>query len=77
MLIYKDENDNQILRFDTEEFENRNIRIFSTEKKTEYLSKVYDENDQLIDEFKHQNLRDRVYYYMGYIIKNNKKKVNA
>lgn len=68
MLEFKDENGNQVLRFDTEEVEDKSVSLFSTEKKTQFYSKVYDEKDQLIDEFQHQNLRDRVYYYKGYII---------
>lgn len=73
MLIFRDEKDNQILKFDTEEVEDKSIRIFSTEKNPEYYTKVYDENDQLIDEFHHSNLRDRVYYFKGYTIKNKNK----
>ena len=65
MLIFRDEKDNQILKFYTEEVEDKSIRIFSTEKNPEYYTKVYDENDQLIDEFHNSNLRDRVYYFKG------------
>jgi hypothetical protein len=62
MLIFRDENDHQILRFETEE---------SPDK--EYLyTKVYDENDKLIDEFEHKELKDRVYFYKGYISNKNK-----
>ena len=57
----------------TEEVEDKSIRIFSTEKNPEYYTKVYDENDQLIDEFHNSNLRDRVYYFKGYTIKNKNK----
>jgi hypothetical protein len=73
MLIFRDEKDNQILKFYTEEVEDKSIRIFSTEKNPEYYTKVYDENDQLIDEFHNSNLRDRVYYFKGYTIKNKNK----
>lgn len=44
MLIFRDEKDNQILKFYTEEVEDKSIRIFSTEKNPEYYTKVYDEN---------------------------------
>jgi hypothetical protein len=69
MLIFRDENDHQILKFDTEERMEKVIsyNCINFPDKKHFYTKVYDENDQLIDEFEHKELGDRVYFYKGYI----------
>ena len=71
MLIFRDENDHQILKFDTEERIEKVIseNYMNIPDRKHLYTKVYDENDQLIDEFEHKELRDRVYFYKGYIAK--------
>jgi len=74
MLKYIGENNNQVLRFDTEEIVEKSVNeFFDCPERKHFYSKVYDENEQLIDEFEHKEMRDRVYFYRGYIAKNKKK----